>query len=264
MVPVSPGTAGVANTESGWHPIDAVPDLSNVHFLERGLYWSTFAYVVFVTLAAIASLLVALFAARVSSVKTAELKRLQFTTAEAIAHANAGAARAAAQTALSREELKRLEALVAGSQEHREQLQKENLELQYAVEKERTARLRLQDQLAPRRIRSSQVETIVTTLAPFKAQKVAIIVYPGDPEIAAFAEQIREALEKAGIVASLAPALVFGKRQPGITMEVGAHRHPFATALAKSFVDAGIAAGPISATESEVPDLLEITVGPKP
>ncbi|MGA2588889.1 MAG: hypothetical protein ABSH32_03150 [Bryobacteraceae bacterium] len=241
-----------------------MPDLSNVHFLERGLYWSTFAYIVCVCLAATASLLVALFAARVSFVKNAEIKRLQVTSAEVVAQANAGAARATAQAALSLEELKRLETVVAGSQVHREQLQKQNLGLQSEVEKERTARLRLEEQLAPRRIRAGQRKAIVSALAAFKGQKASIVVHPGDPEIAAFAEQIKAALEQAGIVVSLAPALVFGKPQPGITLEVGAHRRQFATALAKAFVEAGVTTGPISATESETGDFLEITVGPKP
>lgn len=221
-----------------------------MHFLERGLYWSTFAYIVCVCLAATASLLIALFAARVSSVKNAELKRFQITSAEVVAQANAGAARATAQAALSLEELKRLEGL--------------NLELQSEVEKQRTARLRLEEQLAPRRMGAGQRQAIASALAAFKGQKVSIVVHPGDPEIATFAEQVKATLEQAGIVVSLTPALVFGKPQPGITLEVGANRRQFATALAKAFVEAGVATGPISATESETADFLEITVGPKP
>jgi hypothetical protein len=63
---------------------------------------------------------------------------------------------------------------------------------------------------------------------------------------------------------TIAPALVFGKPQPGIAWEVGANRRLFATALAKAFVDAGVCSGPISATEPDDADMLEITVGPKP
>ena len=255
---------GVANADLGWHSVSALPDLSNVHFLERGLYWSTFAYVVLVSLAAIATLLVVLFATRVSSVKSAEFRRLQVTSAETVAQAHAGAARATAQAALSHEELKRLEALIAESQAHREQLQKQNLELQRELEKERTARLRLEEQVAPRRIRAGQRLAIVSALAGFKGQKVSVIVYPGDPETAAFAEQIKSVLEQAGMVISMAPALIYGEPQTGISFEVGLHRRQFATSLAKAFVDTGVVTGTISATESENADLMELTVGPKP
>ena len=79
---------------SGWHSISGLPDLSNVHFLERGLNWSTIAYIVFVCLAAATSFLLALFAGRVTFAKDAELKRLQSASAEAVAHAHAGTARA--------------------------------------------------------------------------------------------------------------------------------------------------------------------------
>ena len=71
----------------GWHSIRDLPDLSNVHFLERGLNWSTLAYIVFVCLAAAASFLLALFAGRVTSAKDTELKTLQSASAEAVAHA---------------------------------------------------------------------------------------------------------------------------------------------------------------------------------
>ena len=62
---------------------------------------------------------------------------------------------------------------------------------------------------------------------------------------------------------NMAPALVFGKPQPGIALEVGANRRQFATALAKALVDAGVASGPITASEPDNADLLEIAVGPK-
>ncbi len=115
-----------------------------MHFLERGLNWSTLAYVVFVCLAAATSFLLALFAGRVTSAKDMELKRLESNSAEAVAHAHAGAARAAAQAAEAYREQRRLEADMAHAKVHHEQLRKENLELQLVVEKERAARLQLE------------------------------------------------------------------------------------------------------------------------
>ncbi len=66
------------------------------------------------------------------------------------------------------------------------------------------------------------------------------------------------------MLVSAAPALVFGKPQPGIVLEVGANRRQLATALAKAFVDAGVSSGPITASEPDDANLLEIAVGPKP
>ncbi len=240
-----------------------MPDLSNVHFLERGLNWSTLAYVIFVCLAAAASFLLALFAGRVTSAKEEELKRFQTSSAEAVAHAHAGAARANAQAELAYKEKRRIEADMAHSQVHHEQLRKENLQLQLAVEKERIARVKLEEQLGARRIGSAQQQTIQSALAAFRGQKIAIIIYPGDPEILAFANQLKTAIEGAGLVVSVAPALVFGKPQPGISFDVGAHRHELARALAKALVDAGVCSGPVSASEGTEADSLEITVGPK-
>jgi hypothetical protein len=240
-----------------------LPDLSNVHFLERGLNWSTLAYIVFVCLAAATSFLLALFAGRVTSAKDTELKTLQSNSAEAVAHAHAGAARANAQAAMAYKEQRRLEADMAHAKAHHEQLRKENLQLQLAVEKERAARLRLEGQLGSRQIGPAQMQTIQSALASFKGQKVSIVPLPGDPEIAAFAVEIKATLEGAAMVVTMAPALVFGKPQPGIALDVGARRRQFATALAKAFVDAGVCSGPVTASEPDDPDLVEITVGPK-
>jgi hypothetical protein len=235
-----------------------------MHFLERGLSWSTVAYIVFLCLAAATSFVLALFAGRVTSAKDAELKRLQSTSAEMVAHAHAGAARANAQAAQAYQEQRRLEADMAHAQAHREQLRKENLELQLTVEKERAARLQLEERLAPRHMGAAQRQTIQSELASFRGQKVSIVTHSGDPEIGAFASEIKATLEAAGMTVSSTPALIFGKPQPGIALDVGANRRQFATALAKAFVDAGVCSGPVSASEPDDPNLMEITVGPKP
>lgn len=247
----------------GCHSISALPDLSNVHFLERGLNWSTLAYVVFVCLAAATSFLLDLFAGRVTAAKDTKLKTLQSTSAETVAHAHAGAARANAQAAMAYTEQRRLEADMAQAKAHHEQLRKENLGLQLAIEKERTARLQLEERLGARHIGAAQRQTIEVALASFKGQKVSLITHPGDPEIDAFAHETTATLYAAGMSVSIAAALVYGRPQPGLTMEVGANRCQFATALAKAFMDAGVCSGPISASEPEDADLLEITVGPK-
>jgi hypothetical protein len=235
-----------------------------MHFLERGLNWSTLAYAVFVCLAAATSFLLALFAGRVTSAKDAELKKLQSNSAQVVAHAEAGASRAAAQAAVAFQEQRRLEADIAHARAHHEQLRKENLELQLVIEKERIARLRLEERVGTRHIDAEARRTIHSELSGFKGQKLAIITHAGDAESATFAGEIKSALEAAGVSVSIVPALMFGKAQTGITLEVGANRRQFATALAKAFVDAGVCHGPVTATESDDASLLEILVGPKP
>jgi len=234
-----------------------------MHFLERGLNWSTLAYVVFVCLAAATSFLLALFAGRVTSAKDIELKRLQSNSAEAVAHAHAGAARANAQAAEAYREQRRLEADVAHAKTHHEQLRKENLELQLAVEKERAARLQLEQRGADRHITAGQKQAIASALATSKGQRIVLTTQAGDAESAAFAAEISSALEGAGLSVSVAPALVFGHPQPGIVLEVGANRRQLAMSVAKALVDAGVCTGPITASDADDADLLEIAVGPK-
>lgn len=235
-----------------------------MHLLDKGLTWSTLAYIVFVCLAAAASIILAFFVGRVEAAKDAELKRLQDTSAAALAQAHAGAARAAAQAAMALQEQRRLEGDLAQVQADRDRLKRENLELQIALDKTRAERPPLEPRAAPRHIAATQRHAIQAALASFRGQKVAIITHPGDPEIAAFASQIRATLQAAGMVVSLTPALIFGHTQPGIGLDVGSHRRQLATALAKAFIDAGVTSGPITAMESDDADLLEITVGPKP
>ena len=182
-------------------------------FLERGLNWSTVAYIVFVCLAAAASFLLALFAGRVASVRNEEIRKLQSKSAEAVAHAQAGAARAHAQAELAYQERRRLEADVALAEAHHELLRKENLKLQLTVEEERIQRLRLEEQLGPRHIDAAQRRTIQSELSGFQGQRVSIITHPGDPEIAGMANEIKTSLLSAGIAVTLAPALVFGRPQ---------------------------------------------------
>ncbi|HLY16789.1 MAG TPA: hypothetical protein VKR61_06170 [Bryobacteraceae bacterium] len=223
-----------------------MPDLSNVHLLERGFNWSTVAYVVFICLAAAAGFLLAVFAGRVTAAKDIEIGRLH------------------EQAALARREQDRVEAEIAHARTSLEELRKENTELELAVEKERAARLRLEALASARHLTPGQKQTIESALARFRGQRFSMITYAGDPESFRFASDIKATLEAAGMSVSVAPALVFGKPQAGIALEVGAHRQQVATALAKAFVDAGVCTGPIVATEAEDADLLEITVGPKP
>jgi hypothetical protein len=246
-----------------WHSITGLPDLSNPHFLERALHWSALSWVVLVALAAAAGCLVAFFSSRTTFIKNIEMMALQLTTGESVAAAHTQAAQARAQTAKSLETQKRLEAEAARAHVHREQLHRKNLELQVELEKERAARLRLEEQLAPRHVASAQRQVMAAALSAFKGQSLAMTIPPGDPEIVNFAGEIQAALEQAGIQVSLAPALTYPAPQPGITFDVGVNRRELATALAHAFVDAGICTGPISASEAGNPDVLEIILGPR-
>jgi len=236
-----------------------LPDLSNVHLVDRGLTLSALAYLVFVCLAAVASIVLAFFVGRVEATKRADLNKLQDHSAT-IAKSNEFAER----SALVEHEQRRLQSELARLQAERDQWKRENLDLCGASDKAGAERSKHELRNAPRHIGTPQRHAIQTAMASFRGQTIAIIIHPGDPEIAAFASQLRDVLEAAGMVASVTAALIFGGTQPGISLEVGIHRRQMATALAKAFTSANICCGPISATESDNADLLEIIVGPKP
>ena len=106
-----------------------MPDLSNAHFFERALHWSSLTWVVLVMLAAGAGCLAAFFASRTTFVKNLQISALQLTSAEAVASAHAHAAQASAQTAKSLEAQRTMEAEAAKARLHREELHHKNLEL---------------------------------------------------------------------------------------------------------------------------------------
>lgn len=71
--------------------------------------------------------------------------------------------------------------------------ERNSLEAQVQLEKERAERLKLEARIAPRRLSEEQRATLLEWLAPFKGRKIRIESYAVDPEGEVFAEQIMAA-----------------------------------------------------------------------
>lgn len=130
--------------------------------LEKVLYISNVIYLIGVGVAAVASVLIYLFASRLSAVKDAELQRFRSESAQAIAQANARAAEA-------------------------------NLK----AEQEALARAKIEEQLAPRVLEPDQKDRMVEELKELSGTEFTANVF-NDPEALMLLYNLLEVFERAG------------------------------------------------------------------
>lgn len=100
----------------------------------------------------------------------------------AIAQANAEQARAQAANALTEQE----------------KLRQENLQLSIKLEEERTARLKIEERLAPRNLTPKQQRIVADKLRPFAGQKLNLIASTDTLEVVNIAKEILSILKEAG------------------------------------------------------------------
>src|SRR5262245_58389039 len=79
-----------------------------------------------------------------------------------------------AQTAAAHADAERAKADSAKANESTEILRRANLALQGEVERERTARLKLEKRIAPRNLTNDQKSMLINSLIKFKGQKVSV------------------------------------------------------------------------------------------
>jgi hypothetical protein len=160
---------------------------------------------------------------------------------------------------------KSLEEKTAEAELQQERLKKENLQLQINLEKERLARLKIEERLAPRNISPEQATRLAIDLEALHGKKVTVAFISGVPETAAFAGLLASKLRAAGLLVDPpTPMLLLGNVNPGITVVIGAHRLGDADTLAHALVDAGLASAPVPATKDDNnAETLQITIGPK-
>ncbi|CAM4226063.1 hypothetical protein BOMU111920_16925 [Bordetella muralis] len=114
----------------------------------------------------------------------------------------------------SRESANRLEAETEG-------LKNKNLQLAIRLEEERTARLKLEDKLAPRRLSSDQHRALVQYLQRLQPFDIAVGSISGDVEAMGFAEQLRSAIKEAGFkVFDGIDQPVFSGRAYGVIVDI--------------------------------------------
>ena len=91
-----------------------------------------------------------------------------------------------------------VEAEAAKARERAAVLERGNIDLQSNLEKERSARLKLEAHIAPRRISIEHREAIIAAIKPFAGQKCRIGSILGDAEGKIYAEDFAKVLEAAG------------------------------------------------------------------
>ena len=77
-------------------------------------------------------------------------------------------------------------------------LEKSNIKLQTALERERSARLKIEAQLSPRKLNQEQIRILLDKLKQFAGQKFEIIEYGLSKEATNFCKEIGSTLSEAG------------------------------------------------------------------
>ncbi len=108
-----------------------------------------------------------------------------------------------------------------------------------AAEDERLARLKLEAQIAPRRLTEAQRKTIADACIPFKQKRVQVVSYMMDTEGFVLSEQIVSALRLSGMTVDDNSFSVMPLGQFTLGVAVYGKDPEFAKSLAQIFVDSG-------------------------
>ena len=120
------------------------------------------------------------------------------------------------RTSFNESETAKAKATASKADENAEVVRKSNLLLQSDLEKERAARLRLENQLAPRRLSTDQAHALIEALKPFAGQKIDIVFPSGDNEASDYAAEFEAVFKSAGWVISNIIQGMFAVPQRGI------------------------------------------------
>ncbi len=155
--------------------------------------------------------------------REAEIARLSKEAAGAgksIAHANARAAEANEHAAKAEEHLGAANERASQAYERAAQAEREAAKFNETAERERLARLQLEERLAPRSITPEQQRAIIEKLRPLGSpQKIDFFLYPNNGEIVHIAEQVAGVLQAAGWTAKAIQPLG-GGRVSGMLVEI--------------------------------------------
>lgn len=141
------------------------------------------------------------YSSRIDTAQKGHIAELELQTAQArraSSDALEGQSKLEVEAEKARVQQRALEAQIAQSGADQERLRTENLELQSKVEKERLARLQIEERLAPRSLSRKGREAIAAELTPLGRQRIDFLLYPNDAEIVGIAEQLAQALQMAG------------------------------------------------------------------
>ena len=149
--------------------------------------WKIFFLILFVTLS-IGQATYSRYKERVTN-KQFNLKQRKAAEQVAALHARSN------EAALSAEEAK---LRATDAQQKQQQLQRENLELSLQVEKERRARVKLEEQLAPRRLSKANRALIINAMSRFRGMTIKV-QRRGEMEPYAYANEIAQPLQASGL-----------------------------------------------------------------
>ncbi|ASW07867.1 hypothetical protein [Rhizobium sp. 11515TR] len=90
------------------------------------------------------------------------------------------------------------ESETAKANENAEIVRKSNLVLQSDLERERAARLKLENKVAPRHLRAEQAKVIVEAIKPFQGQRILVTSIMGDAEAETYAVEFIGMFREAG------------------------------------------------------------------
>jgi len=243
----------------------------DVAFLDKAAYWVNLVYVASVGLTMATSVVVVYISYQRAALRDFELKKVQSQSEERVAAANQLAAEANQRVASSNAEAAKAESKAADASLAEAQIRKENLQLSIQLEREKQARLEIEQRIqqqaaavpdsqsAPPRVLTADHETaLLAEMRHFSKTQVTIIEL-SDPEAGGLARQIISVLEKAGwrVVVSRIGALT--PPQYGL---ICVHR-PADTAAA-ALVNALRSSNLIVYDRNEPVDQFEVIVGLKP
>jgi hypothetical protein len=137
--------------------------------------------------------------------------------------------------------------------------------LENEAETERLARVKLEAQVAPRKISENKMPTLVKCLGKLKGERFSLVSQGGaEPEITDFAKQLESALKAAGLnFPGLTPINMPGAiGNPGLTVMAGKDRTADASLLTRCLVQAGVPRSEIKRETAE-PSQLGLSVGYK-
>jgi len=232
----------------------------DIPFLDKAAYWSLFAYIAFVCLALVMSVIVLVVSYQRSAAMQGEMKRLQRESQERIAAADRLLAEANQRIAESNAAAAQAQSEAAAAALVEAQLRKENLQLSVELARERRE---VRAAVAgppgePRVLTEEQLESVSSSLIRF-AEKAVTIVELSDPEAAALARQIASALERARWSVYVSRVGALSPPQHGIICS-----HPANDAAASALVTALRSVNAIVYERTENLDQVRLIVGLKP
>jgi hypothetical protein len=179
---------------------------------------------------------------------------------------NERAAQALAAAELARKDAEGLELQISQAKERAAAAEQHAAEANEKTEEEHTARLKLEAQLAPRRVSSEQEAMMKARLRGFKKYQITLFAIAGNPETSDFAADLESVFKAAGFTVENTPGMLFGGTARGLFASVGTNRVEDAKLLAQALFDAGLITTPLPAevnNATDAADKLLLRIGPK-